>query len=158
MLRDYFSHHPASIPWPAGIHPARVTALRAASVSLHPNTGPGPPWTSRNTPRPKLHAHWCPCHRSQENALGLGLLFHSIQNEQNSGPVTWLREPPRTGDGPTPQPSLRGTTGRARPTRVAPGRPFPPPASVPAPLPGALSHCCGFSSFPQTGLRPFYQW
>lgn len=109
--------------------------MRLHLYHVHPNTGPGPPWASRNTPRPKFHAHWRPCHRSQKNALGLGLLFRSIQSEQNSGPITWLREPPRTGDGPTPQPSLRGTTGRASPTRVAPGRPFPPRASVPAPSP-----------------------
>ena len=77
--------------------------------------------------------------------MGLGLLFHSIWNEQNSGPITRPREPLRTGDGPTPQASLRGTTGQATPTRAAPWRPFPPQGLVPMPLPAALLGSGSFS-------------
>ena len=106
-------------------------------------------------PRPKLQARWCPCYRSQRTPWAWA--FYSIWNEQNSGPITRPREPLRTGDGPTPQASLRGTTGQAPPTRAAPWRPFPPQGLVPAPSPQlssglALSYCCGFRSFPQTGL------
>ena len=154
-----------SLTWSACICPTRVGALRTAScivsiLSLPTLTQrlvhqrPPETWLDQNSTFTGL-----PVTGARRMPLDLGLLFCSIWNKQNSGPITWPREPLRTGNGPIPKPSLWGKTEPATLTLENPPSSFPPQGFCTCCslfprlfLCLTLSHRFGFSSYPQKGL------